>query len=86
MQHLTVEVKQNPSEAPDYNTPPYTHFKKANLKKIIVVHNGMTSGRATLDLQFETEDGAHYVAMVSAALLHNAIALTPPDHVDSQDN
>ena len=71
-QHLKIEIKENASQAPNYNET--TEFKGAVITKAIIVANGTTSGKSTVDLQIETDDGKKYVTMIGENLIVNLAA------------
>jgi len=76
--NLSIEVFPSPAEAPNYMTE--DGWKAATLTKAIIVRNGTQGGNATIDLQFTDEQGNKYVAMITAALLRNAINLSEGRH------
>jgi len=68
MQSIIIKKCKTVAEAPNYSKD-LPEFKSAELKKAIIVENGMESGEATVDLQFEDQDGNKYTAMITGTLL-----------------
>ncbi|MDI1227392.1 MAG: hypothetical protein PSY14_06895 [bacterium] len=71
MNMLTIEIKNSPSDAPDYaqGTRGGEGFKGAKILKAIVVRKGTEEGNDTVDLQFEDDSGQKFVAMTTGKLL-----------------
>ena len=78
--HLNIEVKNSPSEAPNYNKE--IDIRRIVICKVIVVGKGTESGKATVDFQMVTEDGARFVAMLTGALVRQLVSVI--DGVESR--
>lgn len=68
---IKLRMFNKPEEAPVYSRPVY---KGASLEEAIVVRNGTTGGKATVDLIFVDETGQKYVTMITESLL-NAVRI-----------
>lgn len=70
--HLDITICDGPNDAiaKGFNwsaqTPP---VKPIEVKKVVVVRNGMASGKASVDFLLEDETGQRFVFIVTAALL-----------------
>lgn len=53
-------------DAPDYNE---TDFKGLNFDSALVVKEGTTEGKPTIDLKFTDRDGNEYVAMTTGSII-----------------
>jgi len=78
--HLNIEVKNIPSEAPNYNKE--IDIRRIIIDKVIVVGKGTESGKATVDFQMVTEDGARFVAMLTGTLVRQLVSVI--DGVESR--
>jgi len=78
--HLNIEVKNSPSEAPNYNKE--IDIRQIIIDKVIVVGKGTVSGKATVDFQMVTEDGARFVAMLTGTLVRQLVSVI--DGVESR--
>lgn len=70
---LTIEICDSPDKAPHYNRD-HVDIRAADLTKAVIVRNGMQSGKATVDFQFRSNDGAEFVAMLTGQLVKQLAA------------
>ena len=68
MNSLPVTVVTRPEEAPNYRRDTLD-IRAAKLTNAVVVRIGTVGGNPTVDLQFESEQGEKFVAMVTGAVL-----------------
>ena len=70
MQHLDISVVADADEATSrgfvYGT---REFTAVEIEKVVVVRNGMQSGKPSVDLILKDETGKRYVVMITGALL-----------------
>jgi hypothetical protein len=66
MDSIKLEIYDQPSDAPNYNTGVYEAVK---LKSAVIVHNGTVNGNSTVDLIFVDAQGNKHVALVKASYL-----------------
>lgn len=67
--HICSSVEDAASKF-NYKDGTYTGL---GLQAVVVVPNGTTGGKSTMDLQLVGEDGKKYVALVTTALIRAAV-------------
>lgn len=67
MQTLSIEIFESPEEAPNYSRD--SVVRSATIGKVVIVKNGTTSGKPTVDFQFTAKDGSQFVAMLTGELV-----------------
>lgn len=69
--HLSVTVCQDGDDAiaKGFNYSADAAIKPIEVKQVVVVRNGTTSGKSTVDFVLEDESGQKFVFMVTGALL-----------------
>lgn len=70
MNALHVRIVDSPSKAPNYKGG---DFKGAVLQEAVIVKNGTTSGKPTVDLVFEVTDADGKTEIVAVAMTTGAI-------------
>lgn len=68
MQMLKIKIVGSPAEAPHYRRD-VCDMRATKLTETVIVCKGTESGRPTVDLVFEDEQGGQYVALVTGALI-----------------
>ncbi len=74
MNSLSVKVCQTADEAPNWRRD-FPGVKGANVVDCVVVVNGTVGGKPTVDLHLRAEDGTEMVALVTASLLEQVVAV-----------
>ena len=69
---LSIELYNNPTEAPNYNE--IGGFASAKITKALIVGKGTVNNNATVDLQIVSEDGQKFVVMLTGGLIKNLAA------------
>ena len=67
---ITIDVCKDASDAVRkgyFYRPPI--FKPIQVEKVVIVRNGMQSGKSSVDFVLQDETGQKYVFMITAALL-----------------
>ncbi len=73
MQHVDIKIVDTPDDAPNYRRD-QPHVKAAKLKSAVIVCNGTTTGRPSVDLVFTDDEGNTFVAMTTAGLVDGIAA------------
>lgn len=74
MQSIRIDVYPSASEAPNWRRD-FPAVKGAHVVACVVVANGTENGKPTVDLRLRAEDGTEMVALVTAALLEQVVAV-----------
>jgi hypothetical protein len=65
---LQIQIVDGPEKAPNYNRD-HVDIRGATISKVIVVKRGTVSSKPTVDFQFQDQQGAEYVAMLTGELV-----------------
>lgn len=69
--HIEVSRFDKIEDSPKYV---YPEFQSAIMTEAVIVKAGMQSGKSTVDLIFQTEDGKKFVVLMPMSLIHNLSA------------
>lgn len=72
MQHLEIQIFDQPEDAPNYNHE--GGYISAGLEKAFIILNGTVQGKPTVDLHFKSPHGEKYVALVTFELIKSLVA------------
>lgn len=70
---LNIQIVNSPEEAPHYARD-HVDIRSATITKAIIVLKGTVNGNSTVDFQFESQDGAKFVAMLTGTLVKQLAA------------
>lgn len=70
---LKIEVVDSPDKAPHYRRDS-VDIRGATITKALIVCNATESGKSSVDFQFQTGDGAQFVAMLTGTLVRQLAA------------
>lgn len=67
---IEIQICNTIEEAPNYRKD-MPEWKAADIQKAVIVRKGTQEGNDTVDLQFITEDGQKFVAMLTGRIIQS---------------
>lgn len=65
---LHIQIVDSPSKAPNYSRD-CVDVRAANISWVIIVLNGLGSGKSTVDMQFQDLEGNTFVATLTGEMV-----------------